>query len=219
MEDTAKKARDILIMAHAIRNPHGPELNPESATLEEQRKRVLGLERMILETQSFDFRFRHPQPTIVKFARRLNLNRSLAVQAWQISIDSYRIWLPLKFPPHVIALACLTLACKFFDSSKIVEPSEFFVDRHHLYIALEDLLDLYLHSRACTTADGVCSEGKLMEIKFDLIKDQSNAALQIRSGQNGLQKTENLSSIGDRGTCRYLLDPERLESDQLVTTV
>lgn len=40
-------------------------------TIEEQKKRIIGLERMVLETSCFDFRQRHPQPYIIKFARHL----------------------------------------------------------------------------------------------------------------------------------------------------
>lgn len=205
----------MLIASHNVRNPNGPELNTESPVFEEQRRRTLGLERMILETQCFDFRSRHPQFFIIKFSRRLGLDAILTKHAWQISIDAYRTWIPLQLPPHVIALACLVLSCNFSEHDLLVKSEEFQVQKQHLYVALEGLLDLYLHSRSYTTAQDICSEATLMEIKSSLIRDRSNANGQPSNGSTGEQRSErNLFTIGDRGTCRYLLDSQRMRNDK-----
>lgn len=212
MEDTAKKARDILVVAYAVRNPLNPEINPESPVLEDQRRRILGLERMILETQSFDFRHRHPQPFIIKFARSLRLTERQTKQAWSISVDSYRTWTPLKLPPHATALACLMLATKIDRCELEVDPARFEVDQAHLDVALEDLLDLYLHFKSCTSAVDICTEEQLMEIKSGLLKDQASGSADSNGRHHAtIEKPENVSSIGDRGTCRYILDPGRLD--------
>lgn len=212
MEDTAKKAKDILLVIHALRNPQSSDINPDSPIIEEQRRRVLGLERMMLETQSFDFRQRHPQSFIIKFSKMLQISRNRAKEAWYISLDSYRSWLPLKLPPHAIALACILLAIKFTGESIEIETGDFGVRPDHLYIALEDLLDLYLHSKIQTSATNICDEGRLMEIKSSLLRDHTNSATKHSNGHDLLRTTENVSSIGDRGTCRYILDPERLDA-------
>ncbi|KAG5440289.1 hypothetical protein PCANB_001859 [Pneumocystis canis] len=110
MEDTSKKLKDILIAGYNIKHPNGPDISFESQTIEEQKKRIIGLERMVLETSCFDFRQRHPQPYIIKFARHLKLSKEIAQKAWDISVDSYKTFLPLKFTPHCIALMALVLA-------------------------------------------------------------------------------------------------------------
>jgi len=71
-EDTLKKLREILMAGYSIRHPNGPEINPESQTLEEQRRKIIILERHVLETASFDFRSQHPQPYLIKFAKYMN---------------------------------------------------------------------------------------------------------------------------------------------------
>ena len=43
-----------------------------SQRLEEQRRRVIVLERHVLETATFDFRASHPQPYIIKFTKHMN---------------------------------------------------------------------------------------------------------------------------------------------------
>lgn len=110
MEDTSKKLKDILIAGYNIKHPNGPDISFESQTIEEQKKRIIGLERMVLEASCFDFRQRHPQPYIIKFARHLKLSKEIAQKAWDITIDSYKTFSPLKFPPHCIALMALVLA-------------------------------------------------------------------------------------------------------------
>jgi CTD kinase subunit beta len=82
-EDTLKKLRDILVAGYTLRHPNGPDINPESQvplvdmcisrqTLEDQRRKIIILERHVLETATFDFRTQHPQPYIIKFTKHMN---------------------------------------------------------------------------------------------------------------------------------------------------
>ena len=80
--------------------------------LEDAARRTLVLERIILESSSFDFRNRHSQPFLIKFCRKLGIEKATAQLAWDISIDCYRTLSPLKATPHVQAMAALTLAQK-----------------------------------------------------------------------------------------------------------
>lgn len=212
MEDTSKKARDIIFAAYVLRNPQGPELNSESPQIEEQRRRVIGLERMILETQCFDFRQRHPQPFLIKFARVLGVGEDITRQAWDIVTDSYRTYLPMKGPPHLIALASLVLSSHFLNTSLEIDTDRFVVSTQDLYSALDDLLDLYMHCKGQAIAGAVCSAARLMEIKSDLFKhhEQVEPATSNGKPRSVVKPSLNVTSIGDRGTCRYVLDPERL---------
>lgn len=210
MEDTAKKAKDILVVAHNHRNLQASDIDPESPILEEQRRRILGLERMLLETQSFDFRQKHPQTSIIKFSRALSLSEITTRQAWNISVDSYRTWAPLKVPPHAIAMACIILSCKFDHKDIELELQKFVIDEDHLYSALDDILDLYLHSKGIPLVAQVPLEALLMEIKSSVMRDRMNRSTNGTTAMH-LDKPENVSSIGDRGTCRFVLDRERME--------
>jgi CTD kinase subunit beta len=112
IEDTLKKSREILAASYNLRHPNNEPINPDSPLLEEVSKRVIGMERTILETSSFDFRNRHAQPFLVKFCRRYKVERRLAHRAWEIAIDVYRTLAPLKATPHALALAALETACR-----------------------------------------------------------------------------------------------------------
>lgn len=67
----------------------------------------------MLESASFDFRSRHPQKLIVKLARVLGFERNdIAKTAWNLSIDLYRTFAPLKQTAQTMAIACLELAAR-----------------------------------------------------------------------------------------------------------
>jgi CTD kinase subunit beta len=214
MEDTSKKAKDILTAVYACRHPQGPELNPDSATLEEQRKRLLGLERMILEVHCFDFRGRHPHAPLVKFARQHHIRKETTWLAWQLCADSYKTHSPLKVPPHGIAQACLILACRMHK-----EPYSFplqHVTQAQLEETQEDLLDLYLHNRPYTSAEIPLDEQALLEIKKALsvthkMQEEPKAS---QTDHNILVVPSNMTFIGDKGTCRFVLHRERLEAER-----
>ncbi|KAF8319756.1 cyclin-like protein [Clavulina sp. PMI_390] len=119
MHDTLKKPRDLLMVSYAVRFPelaakakHGGEIDIDPATLEADRRKLLAVERLVMETVSFNFRVRMPFPYVIKVARDLRAGKYLAKLAWTLSVDSHRTMAPLLFPPHVIAVASIYLAAK-----------------------------------------------------------------------------------------------------------
>jgi CTD kinase subunit beta len=112
IEDTLKKSREILAASYNLRHPNSEPIGPDAPLLEETSKRVIGMERTILETSSFDFRNRHAQPFLVKFCRRYQVGSALAHRAWEVAIDVYRTLAPLRATPHALALAALETACR-----------------------------------------------------------------------------------------------------------
>lgn len=66
----------------------------------------------MLEASGFDFRNRHPQELMIKFAKFYGLDKSSAVVklAYSMSLDLYRTFAPLKQQTATLAFACLELA-------------------------------------------------------------------------------------------------------------
>ncbi|KAG0356988.1 RNA polymerase II C-terminal domain kinase beta subunit [Gamsiella multidivaricata] len=89
VEDTIKKLKDIMMVNYSYRHPHATDWDPESKEGEEQRKRVLSYEKMVLESICFDFRIIHPYKYIIKFVRIMNGSQRLARHAWDIARDRY----------------------------------------------------------------------------------------------------------------------------------
>ncbi|EPQ31228.1 uncharacterized protein PFL1_01413 [Pseudozyma flocculosa PF-1] len=164
LNDTPKKARDILLASYAFRFPElvkgdddpaaGPssgaslsaaaavagtkrkappssrsadpasalastsaigtvsETDIDPAVLETDRKRIMALEKLLLESICFNFQLCAPSTLalVVKLCRRWSLPRCLARTAWRVAADLFRTPAPLQHPPHVIASASVYAA-------------------------------------------------------------------------------------------------------------
>ncbi|EIW66801.1 hypothetical protein TREMEDRAFT_34483 [Tremella mesenterica DSM 1558] len=116
LHDTLKKPRDIILASYAIRYPHLVKKGQVDASsvdprvIEEERKKVLGIERLVLETMCFKFEVDEVGPYVLKLSRRLRLDRKACKAAWSIAVDCHRTPAPLSFPPHLIALGSIYVA-------------------------------------------------------------------------------------------------------------
>jgi hypothetical protein len=124
IEDTLKKSREILCVSYNLRHPNSEPINPDSSLLEEISKRVIGMERTILETSSFDFRNRHAQPFLMKLCKRLKLGKETARLAWSVALDVYRTLAPLRATPHALALAAIETATRLGGKRVKIEYSK-----------------------------------------------------------------------------------------------
>lgn len=114
LHDTLKKPRDLLMVSYTVRFPelaakakHGGEIDIDPAvsiysvllallqgslnvlthvkTLESDRRKLLAVERLVMETVSFNFRVRMPFPYVIKVARDLHSEcvfKSIYVAFW-----------------------------------------------------------------------------------------------------------------------------------------
>ncbi|KAI0789796.1 cyclin-like protein [Abortiporus biennis] len=117
LHDTLKKPREILMVAYGVRNPElvakskvAGELDVDPNKVEQDRQRLLGVERLILETICFNFKGRMPFPYVIKFGHSLQATKRLTKMAWRLASDSFWTVINLEYPPHVVALACIYLA-------------------------------------------------------------------------------------------------------------
>lgn len=211
MEDTQKKLREILLASYQVRHPNGPEMNIESQTLEDQRKRLIGLERMVLETSCFDFRFRHPQRFIIKFARSMHLATEVAKLAWDVSVDAYKTLLPLQYPPHVLALSYLDLAVKLSGARAQSGMPDVRVDVADIEEVVDELLNLYINYPAQTVTGNTYPTKTFLQLRIDLnrhrqpTRDSNGTSRQYEHESADLEGPVN-GTIGDKGTVQYILE-------------
>lgn len=132
VEDTLKKTRDIILAAHARR--YGTELDAESSQFMEQRKRILGYERLVLETICFDFQITHPYAYVVKFARATQMTKEDAHLAFLIACDTYKTSACLRFPPHVLAAIAISVTMRLRRLNQ--PPYQFWED---VLVRIEDI--------------------------------------------------------------------------------
>jgi hypothetical protein len=122
---------------HSVKHPDSKELDPEQVS-EDRRRRIMGYEKLMLETLCFDFQIRHPYEIMVKFVKYINGGwigicylhsehfsmsnrkwlvahqtidgRGLARKAYMLLADSYKTPLCLEYPVHSIAAGAIWLA-------------------------------------------------------------------------------------------------------------
>ncbi|CAK9839627.1 CTD kinase subunit beta [Schizosaccharomyces pombe] len=174
IEDTAKKFRDILL-AHYLQKHPGSEVDAHSQLIEENKKRILGLERMTLELICFDFRVRHPHNYMVKFAKSLKFSSSTASIAWNVCTDAYKTYTMLKYPAHIVAVASISIACKLQQLPQPIIPRSFFAPPALTEAVIADILDLYMHYQPHTCIGNMYTTEKLLGLCVDFQRAQKNS--------------------------------------------
>ncbi|KAK9323365.1 cyclin-like protein [Lipomyces orientalis] len=230
-EDTLKKLKEILLASYHIKHPTGPDISMDSPVIEDQRRRLISLERHVLETMSFDFRVRHPQSYIMKFAKHLRCkSRSfvqfnsdlfidpapLAETAWQVALDSYKTLVPLKRTPHAVALGCLYIAASLLECDVSgLNPERFCVPPGDFENVVLELLEFYIDWLPQTMLSTRYPDpAPFMSMRIELNKRVGKYS-EIRASGAHLRLRDH--TMGDKGTVRYVLnwERERLERDEL----
>jgi CTD kinase subunit beta len=150
---------------------------------ESHSKLIIGLERLMLESAGFDFRNRYPQKVMLKLARALKYDANTeAKTAWNVSIDLYRTFAPLKQSTPTVAIACLELAARLHgkDTAKLVDAgpirySKWATSRAEIMETLQDLIDLYTHHRGATSVGPLYTLEHFIEIRIGLNQEATAA--------------------------------------------
>lgn len=137
----------------------------------------------MLESAGFDFRNRYPQKIMIKLARALAFDtNNEARTAWNLSIDLYRTFAPLKQTSPTLAIACLELASRLhgLDAARLVDTgavkySKWGTSRAEVMETLLDLLDLYTHHRGSTSVGPLYTLEHFINIRIGLNQEASAA--------------------------------------------
>lgn len=176
-EDTPKKSRDILCAAYNLKG--SDQKTPDDKSFDQTSKIVIALERMILELVSFDMSGRYPQYMLPKVIRTLIADRATGHEiyaiAYDMSIDMYKTYAPLKQTTFTMAVALVELACRLMDRhSNVVariNPRRWHTSRACVLETLLDLLDLY-NQNSKSTIIGIehpeITYSRFLSVKIDL---------------------------------------------------
>ena len=88
------------------------EADIDPTVLETDRKRLMALEKLIIESLCFHF---HSSANtalkmLIKLGRKSNLSKSFIRTAWKIAADLFRTSAPMQYAPNVVAVAALYAA-------------------------------------------------------------------------------------------------------------
>ncbi|MCJ1474496.1 RNA polymerase II C-terminal domain kinase beta subunit [Lambiella insularis] len=157
IEDTLKKSREILCAAYNQKVTSAEHVSQDDPMFEIPSKQIVGLERLMLEASGFDYRSRYPQKLLLKLSKYYRLERdTVGKTAYNMSLDLYRTFAPLKQTTSTMAIACVELAGRLHEKNvQELEAGKGFkkwrTSRAEVMETLLDLLDLYTHHRVYTT--------------------------------------------------------------------
>lgn len=146
---------------------------------------------------------RHPYPFLIKFSRQLHLSRSLTLLAWDICTDSYRTLTPLKFAPHVLALAAIELGKRLAGSTSDEEggkiPWEQWESKEEeIWAVMKELLELWTHYRGhgITTVGERFTQERYIEVRIGINRDEEAGSSDPReNGGDGVQRTKQSNGV------------------------
>lgn len=119
-------------------------------------KTVVGLERLMLESAGFDFRNRHPQKVVIKLMREYDVNQqTVGKTAYNMCIDIYRTFAPLKQIAATLAFACLELSSRIHGAELGVIVGECANAYKKWSISREEVMGMCYH--VTTTSTCLCS--------------------------------------------------------------
>ncbi|KAL8640984.1 MAG: hypothetical protein Q9228_002157 [Teloschistes exilis] len=228
IEDTLKKSRDILCAAHNLKLAASEQVTPDDPMFENHAKIIIGVERLMLEASGFDFRNRYPQRLLLKIAKVYRVDRAtIGKAAYNMSLDLYRTFAPLKQTTSTMAIACVELAGRVHDqpvaeleAGKDYEKWQ--TTRQEVMETLLDLLDLYTHHRASTIIGQDYALEKFINMRIALNQEasaedaprytQSNRKNGLTNGttSNGVKEPKNSSSPREITTPKDIKSPQPL---------
>lgn len=105
-------------------------------------KDILEMEMKLLEALDYYLVVYHPYRPLVRFLQDAGLT-DLVLESWSLVNDTYKTDLVLMYPPHMIALSCIFLACIHKERDTISWFEELRIDLNMLKNICMVILDFY----------------------------------------------------------------------------
>lgn len=155
----------------------------------------------MLEASGFDFRVRYPQKHLIKLCKEADVDKDAAKVAYEVMIDLYRTFAPLKQTCATMSFACIELATlileKQQESVRDQQPSRYrkwCTTRAQIMETLLDLLDLYTHFQKSSIVGPSHNVEKFIQLKIKLNQELEEDALSRYTEQHEAPKTNGFKS-------------------------
>ena len=143
---------------------------------------IVGLDRHVLQTVSFDFRARHPHKILIKLIRKLipaDDGREFLAVAYPMLIDLYKTFAPIKQTSFTMALAVIELTARLLHMhiDKVIaglpplDERSCHTTRACVIETIMDLLDLYTEYSKLTKVGPRFELNKFIDIKIKINKE------------------------------------------------
>lgn len=135
----------------------------------------------MLESSGFDFRTQHPQKYVIKLVRQCQFDsNTIGKMAFNMCIDIYRTFAPLKQTAPTLAIACVELAARISgaDLVNITDGTmykQLSTTREEVMETILDLLDLYTHHPKATIVGVEIPVDSFINTRIVLNKEMSTS--------------------------------------------
>ena len=214
IEDTLKKSKEILCAAYNMKVSQAERLTTDDSVstlavstlspslnifqmFEQHSRSIIGLERLMLEASGFDFRNRYPQRLVLKLCHHAKIPPIVAKTAFNMCLDLYRTFAPLKQTSLTMASASVELACRLHDhpldslTSVVPQYERFRISRTEIMETLSDMLDLYTNNKASTLVGPPYAVDRFLNIRITLNQEASSNHIPPYSQPKRANKVEN----------------------------
>ncbi|KAG0649323.1 CTD kinase subunit beta [Hyphodiscus hymeniophilus] len=175
IEDTLKKSREILCAAHNLKVPPAEHISSDDASFELPAKAVIGLERLMLEASGFDFRVRYPHKHLIKLGKEAGIRKDVAKVTYDMMIDLYKTFAPLKQTCATMSFACIELATLILEKQEenirgqqLSQYKKWRTSRAQVMETMLDLLDLYTHFQKSSAVGPSFNIEKFIQLRIKL---------------------------------------------------
>lgn len=137
----------------------------------------------MLEASGFDFRNRYPQKHLIKLVRHVKIDKAIGKLAYNIMIDLYRTFAPLKQTSATMSFACVELATllvqkqqTYISGPRAPHLKRWNVTRGQILETIMDLLDLYTHFQKSTIVGADYNMDTFIQLQIKVKQEMEGAA-------------------------------------------
>jgi CTD kinase subunit beta len=137
----------------------------------------------MLEASGFDFRVRYPHKHLIKLAKEAKIAPDVTRVAYNIMLDIYRTFGPLKQSCATMAFACIELATLILEKQKgnIHGPRapsyrKWCTSRVEVIETILDILDLYTHFQKSSAIGPIYDIQSFIQLKIKLNQEMDETA-------------------------------------------
>jgi CTD kinase subunit beta len=157
----------------------------------------------MLEASGFDFRARYPQKHLTKLANACKLEKDVAKLAYNIMLDLYRTFAPLKQTCAAMSFACVELATLILEKQQEAVRGEgapsyrkWGTNRAQVIETILDLLDLYTHFQKSSIVGPAHNIEKFIQIRIKINQEvESESSLSRYTEQHEAPKANGRLNI------------------------
>lgn len=138
----------------------------------------------MLEASGFDFRVRYPHKHLIKLAKEAGITKPTTRVAYNMMVDLYLTFAPLKQSCATMAFACIELATLFLETQQNAIRGErspkyrkWGTTRTEIIETILDLLDLYTHFQKSSIVGPGYNVEKFIQLRIAINKEMEESSL------------------------------------------